>query len=42
VVGIRPKNQLDLVDTLVDKDVAKYVKYLSSGKDFGVHVVAIG
>jgi hypothetical protein len=42
VVGTRPRNQLELVVTLVDKDVAKYVRYSSSGKDYGVHVVAIG
>jgi hypothetical protein len=42
VVDIGPKNQLDLVVTLVDKDVARYVRYSSSGKDYGVHVVAIG
>ena len=42
VVGIRPRNQSDLVVTQVDKDVAKYVRYSSSGKDYGVHVVDIG
>jgi len=42
VVGIRPRNQSDLVVTLVDKDVARYVRYSSSGKDYGARVVAIG
>ena len=42
VVDIGPKNQLDLVVMLVDKDVARYVRYSSSGKDYGAHVVAIG
>ena len=42
MVDIGPKSQLDLVVTLVDKDVARYVRYSSSGKDYGVHVVAIG
>ena len=42
MVDIGPKNQLDLVVTLVDKDVARYERYSSSGKDYGVHVVATG
>lgn len=42
MVDIGPKSQLDLVVTLVDKDVARYVRYSSSGKDYGVPVVAIG
>ena len=42
MADIGPKNQLDLVVMLVDKDVAKYARYSSSGKDYGVHVVAIG
>lgn len=41
MADIGPKNQSDLVVTLVDKDVARYVRYSSSGKDYGVHVVAI-
>jgi hypothetical protein len=41
VADIGPKNQSDLVVTLVDKDVARYARYSSSGKDYGVHVVAI-
>lgn len=42
MVGIGPKNQLDLVVMLVDKDVARYVRYSSSGKDYGARVVGIG
>ena len=42
MVGIGPKNQLDLVVTLVDKDVARYVRYSSSGKDYGARAVVIG
>ena len=42
MVDIGPKNRLDLVVTLADKDVAKYVRYSSSGKDYGARVVAIG
>ncbi len=42
MVGIRPKSQSDLVVTLVDKDVVKYVRYSSSGKDYGARVVGIG
>jgi hypothetical protein len=42
VEDIGPKNQSDLVVMLVDKDVAKYARYSSSGKDYGVHVAAIG
>ena len=42
MVGIGLKNQLDLVVTLVDKDVARYVRYSSSGKDYGARVVVIG
>ena len=42
MVGIGLKNQLDLVVTLVDKDVARYVRYSSSGKDYGARVVGIG
>ena len=41
MVDIEPKNRLDLVVMLVDKDVAKFARYLSSGKDYGVRVVAI-
>jgi hypothetical protein len=42
VVDIEPKNRLDLVVMLVDKDVARYVRYSSSGKDDGARVVVIG
>ena len=42
MVDIRPRNQSDLVVTLVDKDVAKYARYSSSGKDCGARVVDIG
>ena len=42
MVDIEPKNPLDLVVMLVDKDVARYVRYSSSGKDCGARVVAIG
>ena len=42
MVDIEPKNRLDLVVMLVDKDVARYVRYLSSGKDYGARVVVIG
>ena len=42
MVGIRPRNQSDLVVMQVDKDVAKYVRYSSSGKDYGARVVGIG
>ena len=42
MVGIGPRNQSDLVVTLVDKDVARYVRYSSSGKDCGARVVGIG
>ena len=42
MVGIRPRSQLDLVVMLVDKDVVKYVRYSSSGKDYGARVVDIG
>ena len=42
VVDIEPKNRLDLVVMLVDKDVARYVRYSSSGKDYGARAVVIG
>jgi hypothetical protein len=42
VVDIEPKNRLDLVVMLVGKDVARYVRYSSSGKDYGALVVVIG
>jgi hypothetical protein len=42
VVDIKPKNRLDLVVMLVDKDVARYVRYSSNGKDYGARVVVIG
>ena len=42
MADIGPKNQSDLVVMLVDKDVAKYARYSSSGKDCGARVVDIG
>ncbi|MGH9996019.1 MAG: hypothetical protein ACRD4J_12410 [Nitrososphaeraceae archaeon] len=42
MVDIKPKNRLDLVVMLVDKGVARYVRYSSSGTDYGAHVVVIG
>lgn len=42
MVDTKPKNRLDLVVMLVDKDVARYVRYSSSGKDYGARVVVIG
>lgn len=39
---IRPKNRSDLVVMLAGKDAARYVRYLSSGKDYGAHAVVIG
>jgi hypothetical protein len=41
VVGIGPRNPSDLVVTLVDKDVVRYVRYSSSGKGYGARVVVI-
>jgi hypothetical protein len=41
VLGTGLKSQLDLVVTSVAKDVVKFARYLSSGKDYGVRVVAI-
>lgn len=42
MVDTKPKNRLDLVVMLVDKDVARYARYSSSGKDYGARVVVIG
>jgi hypothetical protein len=36
------KNRSDLVVMLVDKDAVRYVRYSSSGKDYGARVVVIG
>jgi hypothetical protein len=39
VLDIRLKSLSELEDMLLDNVVAKFVKYSSNGKVFGVHVV---
>jgi hypothetical protein len=41
VLDIRLKSLLVLEDMLLDNVDAKFVKYSSNGKDYGVHVVDI-
>jgi hypothetical protein len=41
VLDIRLRSLLALEDMLLDNVDARFVKYSSNGKDFGVHVVDI-